>query len=173
MEWWQCFGTTSQGQAEFGHSATCLSAAHLVKHYCRLSHPGSSLQTRFEQASLEQSQSPTDRCVTTQFLRAALTFEDTDMDAALALLPPIHRAAQAAATAAGRKSGWLSWGSQGEVGLLPKLVALRGDVAVGGSEMICALIGLFRMSVSGYVSIAAPSFHTIEIVVDWDAISGT
>eukprot|EP00035_Acanthoeca_spectabilis_P009986 m.175885 g.175885 ORF g.175885 m.175885 type:complete len:174 (+) comp14894_c0_seq4:1168-1689(+) len=114
-----------------------------------------------------------------QFLRAALTFEDTDMDAALALLPPIHRAAQAAATAAGRKSGWLSWGSQGEVGLLPKLVALRGDVAVGGSEMICALIGLFRMSVSGHVSIAAPSFHTIEIVVkcrltvDWDAISGT
>ena len=80
------------------------------------------------------------------------------MDAALGLLPPIHQSAQAAAAAAGRKSGWLSWGSQQEAGLLKKLVALRADIAVGGAEMICALIGLFRMSVSGQVAI--PTFKT-------------
>jgi hypothetical protein len=88
-----------------------------------------------------------------QFLRAALTFEEAEMDATVALLPPIHRAAKAAASQAGRRIGWFSaWGGNGSHApptLLIELVALRADVAAAGAEMICAFIGLFRMSTSG------------------------
>ena len=92
-----------------------------------------------------------------QFLKAAFTFEGEDMDAAWSLLPNVHTAARAADTAAGRRSGWFSstWGSSSSRGkrvtVVAQLSAVRADVASAGAEVLAALLGLFRLSVSGCV----------------------
>jgi len=77
------------------------------------------------------------------------------MDAAAALLPSVHKVARAADAAAGRRSGWFSStfgsSSRGNVTIVAQLSSVRADVASAGAEVLGALLGLFRLSVSGCV----------------------